>query len=216
MAQCFDKELQRKSNMKRTVILLHGIFDSGRVFSTLQQLLHEHGFRTLAPDLVPNDGSASMATLAEQVRKIIEQECKEVEWLGLIGFSMGGIVARYYLQNLEGYRYVKRVVTISSPHRGSALAYLASGKGAQELRPNSPLLQALTENEQQLLPLRPLSLWTPLDLMIVPAKNSVWKIAQNIACNVVAHRLMLSSKTVQQTILKSLLNSEEDEKQAAC
>jgi Predicted acetyltransferases and hydrolases with the alpha/beta hydrolase fold len=201
--------------MQRTVMLLHGIFDSGRVFATLQQLLHKHGFRTLAPDLVPNDGSASMATLAEQVRRIIEQERRETEWLGLIGFSMGGIVARYYLQNLGGYRHVKRVVTISSPHRGSALAYLASGKGAQELRPNSPLLQELSEDEQQLLPLKPLSLWTPLDLMIVPAKNSIWKIAKNVAFNVVAHRLMLSSKAVHQTILKSLLD-DEDGKHAAC
>jgi triacylglycerol lipase len=213
LTKSFNEKLQR--NMQRTVMLLHGIFDSGRVFATLQQLLHKHGFRTLAPDLVPNDGSASIATLAEQVRQMVEQACKEVEWLGLIGFSMGGIVARYYLQNLGGYRRVKRVVTISSPHRGSALAYLASGKGAQELRPNSPLLQQLSENEQQLLPLKPLSLWTPLDLMIVPAKNSIWKIAQNIAFNVVAHRLMLSSKAVQQTILKSLLD-DEDGKQALC
>ncbi|RFM24940.1 MAG: hypothetical protein D0433_03295 [Candidatus Thermochlorobacter aerophilum] len=65
------------------------------------------------------------------------------------------------------------------------------------------------------MPLKPLSLWTPLDLMIVPAKNSIWKIAKNVAFNVVAHRLMLSSKAVHQTILKSLLD-DEDGKHAAC
>jgi triacylglycerol lipase len=194
----------RKKNMRRTVILLHGIFDSGQVFATLQQLLHDHGFCTLAPDLVPNDGSVSIAALAEQVRQIVEQDCKEAEWLGLIGFSMGGIVARYYLQNLGGYRRVKRVVTISSPHRGSALAYLKNGSGVEELRPNSPLLKALAESEELLLPLKPLSLWTPLDLMVVPAKNSIWKIAQNIAFNVVAHPLMLTSRAVHDAILKSL------------
>lgn len=43
--------------------------------------------------------------------------------------SMGGLVARYYVECLEGWRSTRRVFTIGTPHRGSldALGYLANG-----------------------------------------------------------------------------------------
>lgn len=197
--------------MRYTAVLLHGIFDTGNVFSTLAERLCEHGFRTIAPDLAPNDGSVSIATLAAQVSALIEREIEPTEWLTLIGFSMGGIVARYYLQELGGCERAKRLITISSPHNGSMLANVAVGEGAKELRQNSDLLRRLNAREEMLLPLAPLSLWTPLDLMIVPARSSVWRIATNVSFNVVAHPLMLRSKAVHRTILQSLLESKNEQ-----
>ncbi len=196
---------------QRMAILLHGLFDTGKVFSDLSARLRKTGFCTLAPDLVPNDGSVSMATLAAQVKEIIEREVEPSAWLALIGFSMGGIVARYYLQELGGYRRTQRLITISSPHYGSWLAYGAEGEGIKDLRPKSPLLQRLNTSADRLLPLKPLSLWTPLDLMIVPAHSSVWQQATNIAFNVVAHPLMLRSEAVHRTVVHALLESEPEE-----
>ncbi|MFN3386104.1 MAG: esterase/lipase family protein [Candidatus Thermochlorobacter sp.] len=192
---------------QRTAILLHGIFDTGKVFSDLSAQLRKHGFRTLAPDLVPNDGSVSIATLAAQVKEIIEHEVEASAWLALIGFSMGGIVARYYLQELGGYQRVQRLITISSPHHGSWLAYAAEGEGIRDLRPDSHLLQRLNTHADRLLPLKPLSLWTPLDLMIVPAHSAVWQLATNLAFNVIAHPLMLRSEAVHRTVVEALLES---------
>ncbi|PIO47484.1 MAG: hypothetical protein CMR00_10245 [[Chlorobium] sp. 445] len=124
---------------QRTAILLHGLFDTGKVFLDLSARLHKKGFRTLAPDLVPNDGSVSIATLAAQLKEIIERKVEPSEWLALIGFSMGGIVARYYLQELNGYQRTQRLITISSPHHGSWLAYAAEGEGIKRLATKEPL-----------------------------------------------------------------------------
>lgn len=192
---------------QRTAILLHGLFDTGKVFLDLSARLHKKGFRTLAPDLVPNDGSVSIATLAAQLKEIIERKVEPSEWLALIGFSMGGIVARYYLQELNGYQRTQRLITISSPHHGSWLAYAAEGEGIKDLRPKSHLLQRLNARADMLKPLKPLSLWTPLDLMIVPAHSSVWQQATNIAFNVIAHPLMLHSEAVHRTLVHALLES---------
>jgi hypothetical protein len=46
-----------------------------------------------------------------------------------IAHSMGGLVARYYLECLEGWRYARKLITFGTPYRGSlnALDYLSNG-----------------------------------------------------------------------------------------
>ncbi len=47
----------------------------------------------------------------------------------LIAHSMGGLVARYFLEVLGGWRYTKMLITLGTPHRGSvkALDFLVNG-----------------------------------------------------------------------------------------
>ena len=47
----------------------------------------------------------------------------------LIGHSMGGLVSRYYLEVLEGWRNCRALITFGTPYRGSpnAVDYLANG-----------------------------------------------------------------------------------------
>jgi pimeloyl-ACP methyl ester carboxylesterase len=48
-----------------------------------------------------------------------------------ISHSMGGLVARYYLECLEGWRYTRKLITFGTPYRGSlnALDSLSNGYG---------------------------------------------------------------------------------------
>jgi len=47
----------------------------------------------------------------------------------LIGHSMGGLVARSYIQSKEYAGDVERLITLGTPHRGSAQAYYIWGSG---------------------------------------------------------------------------------------
>ena len=49
--------------------------------------------------------------------------------LVLVGHSMGGLVARYFLECLDGWRDTRRLVTFGTPYRGSlnALNFLVHG-----------------------------------------------------------------------------------------
>lgn len=49
--------------------------------------------------------------------------------LVLIAHSMGGLVSRYFLEILEGWKHTKTLITLGTPHRGSvkALDYLVNG-----------------------------------------------------------------------------------------
>ncbi|HEY6922980.1 MAG TPA: hypothetical protein VI653_05895 [Steroidobacteraceae bacterium] len=77
----------------------------------------------------------------------------EAAKLILIGHSMGGLVSRYFLECLEGWRMTKALVTFGTPFRGSlnALDGLANGvhKGPLDL---SDLTRQLTAM-YQLLPI---------------------------------------------------------------
>lgn len=44
----------------------------------------------------------------------------------LVGHSNGGLVSRYYIENLSGSRYVDKLITMNTPHWGSGLATASS------------------------------------------------------------------------------------------
>jgi pimeloyl-ACP methyl ester carboxylesterase len=78
----------------------------------------------------------------------------------LIGHSMGGLVARHYLECMDGWKDARALNTFGTPHRGSlnALDFLANGfvkkLGPLKLVDLSRLLRSLT-SVYQLLPTYP-------------------------------------------------------------
>jgi len=80
--------------------------------------------------------------------------------LVLIGHSMGGLVARYFIEVLGGWRDTRTLITLGTPHRGSvkALDFLANGLrkrlGPVTLVELSGLIQSLP-SVHQLLPVYP-------------------------------------------------------------
>jgi len=79
--------------------------------------------------------------------------------LVLIGHSMGGLISRYFIECLEGWKDTHRLMTLGTPHRGSlnALGFLEEGmkKGIGPVGIDlSPLLRSLP-SVYQLLPIYP-------------------------------------------------------------
>jgi len=80
--------------------------------------------------------------------------------LVLIGHSMGGLVARYFLECLDGWKDTRMLITFGTPFRGSmnAVGFLANGfekrVGPFKVADLSKLLRSLT-SVYQLLPIYP-------------------------------------------------------------
>ncbi len=77
------------------------------------------------------DNRAAARQLKEQADRWLWQwrrESPEAKLI-LVGHSMGGLVARYFLECLEGWRDTRRLVTFGTPYRGSlnALNFLVHG-----------------------------------------------------------------------------------------
>lgn len=187
------------------VVLVHGIFEDGSAFNSLRRRLETHGIQCHVPQLKPNDARDGIDKLAADLKTGIDAEFGTESHFAMVGFSMGGLISRHYLQNLGGAERCDAFITVSSPHHGTKMAYAYPGKGAQQMRPGSPFLKNLEETEHTLGDIPVISYRTPMDLIILPTDSSVWKRAENHSHPVLLHPLMLHSKPVLDDIEKHLL-----------
>lgn len=190
---------------RNPVLLVHGLNDRTRVFTKLTEYLSGLGWSVYSFDLTPNDGSESLAVLAKQLADYVADQFSLSQKFDLVGFSMGGIVTRYYLQRLEGVNRVERYVTISAPNQGTILAYLSNKLGIMEMRPQSSLISDLNRDCSNCLSkIKVTNIWTPWDLMIIPAFSSSLGIGKEIIKPIFFHPWMLEDKLILAEVAKAL------------
>jgi triacylglycerol lipase len=181
---------------RNRVVLLHGIDDTSDLFRHMSPRLRSVGLQTHAMNLVPRNGDAGLDHLAGQLAAWVEANLAAEQSIDLVGFSMGGLVARYYIQRLGGIGRVRRFITISSPHKGTWAAFLRGNRGARQMRPGSEFLEDLNRDAATLGQVEFTTIWTPFDLMIVPADSSRLEVGRSIRVNVAAHPLMVRAPRV--------------------
>lgn len=131
------------------VLLIHGHNGKGEDMDTLGRYLAERGWKPKSVSLVSEDWD--MARLADQVGVYVEALCHESgqSKIDVVGYSIGGIAARYYIKNHQGDRRITRLVTLSSPHHG--MAYAALGPWitvAHQLTPGGEFLKTLNQPDE--------------------------------------------------------------------
>ncbi len=108
------------------------------------------------------DNRVAARQLADVAQRALHEQRKEKPdaKLILIGHSMGGLVARYFLECLDGWRDTRMLITFGTPYRGSlnAVGFLANGfvkkVGPLKVADLTELLRSLT-SVYQLLPIYP-------------------------------------------------------------
>jgi triacylglycerol lipase len=194
----------RSSDSRNPVLLLHGIDDTDAIFRKMITYLQRSGWTVHSLDLVPNCGKVGLDRLAQQVAQYVEKNFDSQQAIDLVGFSMGGIVSRYYLQRLGGIQRVQRFVTISSPHRGTWAAYTRFNCGGNQMQPNSAFLADLNEDLDQLEQLNFTSIWTPLDLVILPASSSRLPVGRGRKLWVGGHAWMVTNQQSLRAVAEAL------------
>lgn len=128
----------------RPILLVHGIGDNRSAFSILRRTLRRKGYgRITTVNYSPftSDIRKAAANLARHVERVCQQT--GYEQVFVVGHSLGGIIARYYVQCHGGDERVHTLITLGSPHAGTQLARLAPIPVCQQLRPNSDLMREL-------------------------------------------------------------------------
>jgi triacylglycerol lipase len=189
---------------RNPVLLVHGIDDTLAVFNTMTTYLRTLGWVVHSLDLMPCNGDTGLDKLAHQVSDYADKTFEPNQLFDLVGFSMGGIVSRYYVQRLGGIQRVQRFVTISSPHNGTATAYFRLNAGCHQMRLGSPFLKDLNQDAAMLEQINFTSIWTPLDLMILPPVSSSLPIGREVLVNVIAHPLMLTDSRSLKAVTEAL------------
>ncbi len=187
------------------VVLVHGFMETGTMFKTLKTRLEKRGFDCYVPKLSPSDGRGGLENLAKGLKHDIDAKFGPDEPISVVGFSMGGIVSRVYLQDLGGAKRCRNFISVSSPHHGTKAGWIYPSKGAKEMRPGSQFLADLEKTQDRLGKMPVTSYRTPMDLIILPPSNSIWDRAENLEYPVLMHPLMMTSRPVLDDIERRLM-----------
>lgn len=153
------------------ILLVHGMIDNRSVFTLLRRGLRRRGFWQLpAMNYSPftTDVRAAAVRLAERVEEIVART--GYDRIHIVGHSMGGLIARYYVQRLGGHHRVHTLVTLGAPHGGTLAAHLLPHPLGRQLRPSAALIRELAEPAPG-CSTRFLAFYSDLDHMVVPARN---------------------------------------------
>lgn len=192
--------------MLRHIVLVHGIWDTHKIFSKMAAALIEAGWTVHQIDIRPNNGSVPIAEQAAQLEKFIDEHLPAGNF-SLLGFSMGGMICRYYAQSHADAGRIEHLITLGSPHQGTMMAYAGKLPTYLEFQPGSSFLKGLTAGEHNLTQIKRLSIYTPLDTVIVPAKSSIVVGWQNVALPVISHQMLLKDPRAIDAVLTFLISS---------
>ena len=188
---------------RNPVVLVHGIYSSSADFARLARHLRADGHEVLALDLRPNDGGADLEVLAQQVADFTKAKLHGRRF-DLVGFSMGGLVSRYYMQRLGGADHVDHFVTLAAPHHGTVLAGMSSMPGVQQMRPGSPFLRDLQRDEDCLKRVKFTTFYTPLDAVVVPGSSGEMPQAHNVRIWAPLHPSLILEKRCLRAVAEAL------------
>jgi pimeloyl-ACP methyl ester carboxylesterase len=187
------------------VVLLHGYFSNRAFFRAMVRWLEARG---VGPVFTPNYRSvfssieANAAELATEIERIAS--ASGAPQVVLVCHSMGGLLARHYLRE-HGAARIARLVTIASPHHGTALASYGIGEHARQMRRDGAFLRALGDAEAADPPrVAAISIYTVHDNLVAPQDTSRLDWARNVAVAGVGHVGILSFEPVFALVFEEL------------
>lgn len=163
--------------IKGHVVMVHGIFEAGRSFTCLRHDLHARGYACHIPFLKPADARHGLEDLSDQLAAAIDERIPAGEKYTLVAFSMGGLIARDYLERQDHAARCKGLITLSTPHQGTIWAYGYPGQGARQMQPGSTYLKVLDKYADRLKPMPLYAFDDPLDVAILPPGSARWPLA---------------------------------------
>jgi pimeloyl-ACP methyl ester carboxylesterase len=187
----------------RPIIVLHGYAMNRANFAVLAH-------RLAAAGLGPIFGFeywtlGRVAAGARQLGWFIDQvrEATGAAEVDLVGHSMGGVVARYYLAFGGGDPHVHRLITLGSPHFGTDVSAVGIGHASRELILGSQLVTRLAASAA-LQHARVTTILSESDVLVPAAKQPPIAGAERIVYPDLGHVSLLGSRRVAAAIIERL------------
>lgn len=182
------------------ILLVHGYCCSRASWWWLRRRLEGAGWTVATITLEPVYASidAYVEPLARRIDTVLAET--GADDLVLVGHSMGGLVARAYLQRFGAAR-VNRLITLGTPHQGSRLACLGLGENGRQMRPGSRWLQLLAAPPAGV---KPLAIYSPHDEFVIPRNLLRLSAGDNQEIAGLGHLAMLYSPRVWLALQRAL------------
>ena len=190
------------------LVLIHGMWDTPRVFDPLKRQLAGRRGPLLIPHLPHRFGLTPIEVQAALLATHIEAAFGIEQPIDLLGFSMGGVIARTWIQLLGGHRRTRRLISVGSPQQGTLTAEPWPSwplAGVADLKVGSPLLSQLNANLATLQHVDCCSFYCEPDLMVMPAWRAVLPIGPGKNLPVRYHHQLLTHPAALEVLVDELL-----------
>jgi triacylglycerol lipase len=185
----------------RPILLVHGIADNHSIFRLLDRALRRRGFTDLSSfdyGLLTSDLRRAAVDLAGAITTLVDRS--GYERIHVVGHSLGGLIARYYVQRMGGHAQVQTLVTLGTPHAGTVLARAGQLLPlVRQLSPDSEVIRELAEPAPG-CSTRFVSFYSDVDHLVVPSRNGRIEHAdldaRNVAVSGIGHLSLPHSRRV--------------------
>jgi triacylglycerol lipase len=190
------------------LVLVHGLWDSPRLFRHLVERLEGRREPLLIPHLPHGLGVRRLEDLAAQLGGHIEAAFGHEQPIDLLGFSMGGVIARTWIQLQGGHRRTRRFVSVGSPQQGTWVAQPWPGRllaSIADMKVGSSLLRRLNADPSPLGPIDCSSFYCAADLMVVPGWRAVLPVGRQAGLPVLTHQQLIRHPAALAPLVAELL-----------
>ena len=193
---------------RNPIILIHGLWNTSSIFSLISSKLDEKEVEYFAPTLNHAFGMTSIVELTNLIDQLIVEKYGLEQEIDILGFSMGGIIGRYWINKFNGHKRTKRFITIGSPHNGTLTSQLVPKypfRGISEMKINSSLLRDLANYDYFLNDIDCISFFTYWDLMVFPGWRANLNVGEKISLNIFKHRNLVRNPAAVERIIERLM-----------
>jgi len=169
------------------VVLVHGFFASAGVFRPMKaRLVSETGAKVASFTHAPGPGIEIIARRLARLVARIPRGCR----VHLVGHSLGGLVARWYVQELGGDARVAQTVSLGSPFGGTEWAKPFPFLVGADLAHGSPLLARLRARAHE-HDVPHTSIVAEDDALVVPSESAVFPRGDVVVLPKLGHNTLL-------------------------
>ena len=193
---------------RNPIILIHGLWNNSSIFSSISSKLDDIGIEYFAPTLKHSYGITSIIDLTNTLNELILKKYGFKKKVDILGFSMGGIIGRYWIQKFNGYKRTRRFISVGSPHKGTFIAQLVPKfpfRGISEMKIKSKFLLELAKNDFLLDDIECINFFTYWDLMVFPSWWTNLNFGKKISVKVYKHRNLVRNNSVVDKIIGEII-----------
>lgn len=183
------------------VLLVHGYLCNAAVWSGTRALLNKADVSNHAITLEPAIGS--IRRYSKAINTAIDDllAATGAPQVKIIAHSMGGVAVRYHAIEF-GHQRIAGLMTLGSPHYGTALSSLGVGKNVKQMAWGSYFVRKLRENPtDRAFQHKIWSLWSPQDNIVCPPWSSKIEFGRNTMVPGCGHVSLICDPTTEGLIL---------------
>ena len=170
--------LPRFDRQKPILLLVHGLYLNRASCFYLHWRLKQSNHHIVSINLPPWRGLERLTECIDRTVSALHQQGFTGP-IDLVGHSLGGIIARNYVQRRGGDQHIRHCITIAAPHYGSKIVPFALSELARQLSPRSQFIEQLSQSPWP-QHVGFFSIFSPTDSIVLPPGRNRHEHATNI------------------------------------